>query len=894
MKTSFKLMTLAAALALVSCAKELPSGQNEYQGDLQKVTLNVSMPQSALVKTVMGDKNGTNYPVYWAEGDVVSLNGYLSNAVTSETAGSDMASFAVELPSDMQAPYNLLYPGQEGVADQVTFPAQQTFTAGTFATNTLPMYATANTLGAGFSLDYLGSVIRVPIKFFTTTTIKAFELKSRGGEALSGTFTLGKDENGAFNGTVQGTENSTSSVTLTFAEGQNVYESETETFHFVIPAGVYSEGIEMTLFDTDGGYMKAYLFTEEGDDVVAGKVYEYGERSYIPDGHVVYIYTPEDLVTLAKRTTNAEVYLMNDIDMSEIEYNSDSFNFYGSFDGQGHSITGLTTSLFNNLEGSLKNLNVTANIVYNEIGANSQTNNNNPYGIGIIAHYAYSATEEGDLREYIDGVTVNGSITVGVETTQSNYNIGGLVGACNGIPMSNCVNNATVTLGETFSGATVRLGGIAGAVQTAKTANVTNCVNNGSVSVSTGTATECVVVAGIAAHVSQAVTFASCVNNGAISFTTPFAEGEKVVPNARVAGLVGYTTAGIKIPFGKNTGAITFNTSVTNAFVGGVAALIDNKNADISYSSNEGEVTVSGEFAGMWIGGVLGSTGKIVADYIKNSAPMTVKNAHITTSVWLAGCIGRLDKDEDKSTHTITGMENTGNITMKEGITTNNQSSWQYIGGVLGSGDSSNKILENCTNKANIDARPGSGIQIKVRMGGLAGIVNKNPKGSRSEGDVSLRSSKGSNEVGGLIGYLNTGTYEDLTFIGTVLTNGTSGTNYIGGLIGNVKEGDRTFKNCTVSGTAHGGNGGDTGAGLFCNATGKISKATFIDCKIGTGSHRKAHANGNSAYDYKFETTTEITEDIAKKALTAAKATEVVITDEDGNLAISVVDSATL
>ena len=90
MKTSFKLMTLAVALALVSCAKELPSGQHEYQGDLQKVTLNVSMPQSALVKTVMGDKNGTNYPVYWAEGDVVSLNGYLSNAVTSETAGRDM------------------------------------------------------------------------------------------------------------------------------------------------------------------------------------------------------------------------------------------------------------------------------------------------------------------------------------------------------------------------------------------------------------------------------------------------------------------------------------------------------------------------------------------------------------------------------------------------------------------------------------------------------------------------------------------------------------------------------------------------------------------------------------------------------------------------------------
>jgi hypothetical protein len=172
-------------------------------------------------------------------------------------------------------------------------------------------------------------------------------------------------------------------------------------------------------------------------------------------------------------------------------------------------------------------------------------------------------------------------------------------------------------------------------------------------------------------------------------------------------------------------------------------------------------------------------------------------------------------------------------------------------------------------------------------MGGLAGIINRNPSGSSSEGNVSLRSSKGSNEVGGLIGYLNTGTYENLTFKGTVLTNGTSGTNYIGGLVGSVKSGDRTFKNCAVYGTVHGGNGGDTGAGIFCNASGTISSATFTDCKIGIGSHRKAHKDGNSTYDYKFTTSTEITNDVAKKALTANKATSVTVNS------ISIVDPST-
>ena len=886
MKTSIKLIPVAVALALVSCAKELPSGTNEYQGDLKQVTLSVSMPDAPLTKTSMGDKAGSNYPVYWQAGDVISLNGYVSSPVSAESDGSDVTMFAIDIPEDMQAPYNLLYPGQEGVADQVVFPAEQTFVSGTFAANTLPMYSTSNVLGAGFNLDYLGSVIRVPLKFFASTTIKAFELKAVGGEALAGTFTLGKNSEGAFDGTVAAGENTVSTVRIVFAEGQNTFASKSETFHFVIPAGAYSKGIEMTVFDTDGGFMKSVLFNEEGDAVVAGKVYEYAERSYIADGHTVYIYKPEDLVNLAKRTTLADVYLMNDIDMSGVEYNSNAFNFYGTFDGQGHAITGLTTTLFNNLEGAVKNLSITANIAYNEAGANGQTATNNPYGVGILAHYAYSATEEGDIKEYIDGVTVNGSITVGIETSQSNYNIGGIVGACNGIPMMNCVNNATVSLAETFSGSTVRLGGLAGAVQTAKTANITNCVNNGTVSVSAGTATECVIVAGIAAHVSQAVTFSSCVNNGAVSFTTPYAEGEQVVPNARVAGLVGYTTAGIKIPSGKNTGAITYNTSVKNCFIGGVVALIDNKNADITGSTNEGDVTVSGEFAGMWIGGVLSSTGKIVADNIKNSAPITVKDAKIVTSVWLAGCIGRLDKDEDKTEIAIEGMVNTGTITMNSGITSES-SSWQYIGGVLGSGDSSNKILKNCINKANVELRPASGsLKLKCRAGGLAGIVNRNPDGSRSEGNVNFKSTKGSNEIGGLIGYLNTGTYENLTFKGTVLTNGTSGTNYVGGLVGNVKSGERIFKNCSVSGTAHGGNNA-SGAGLFCNAANAIT-AVFEDCKIGVGSHRKASSGGTGDLDYKFDLTTEITADMAIAAFTATKATEVTVTN------CTVVDPATL
>ena len=748
---------------------------------------------------------------------------------------------------------------------------------GTFDTNTLPMYATSNSLAAGFDMHYLASVVRVPIKFTLATEIVSIELRALGGEALSGSFTLAKGANGAFDGSLQASEDAGSILSLVFDDDEKAFAAETGCFHFVIPAGIYSGGIQMTIVDENGGYMKAYLFAGEDDEVVAGKVYEYTERPYVPDGTIVYVYTPEDLVKLARQTTIAEISLMNDLDMTGVEYNSDEFNLYGTFDGNGHSITGLSQPLFNNIYGIVKNLSITANVNYDSVGEGAQTASNNPYGIGLLAHYAYNEMyEDNAAAQVIENVTVNGSLTVDFATSQSNYNIGGLVGANNGVHFRNCINNASVSLGENFSGKNLRMGGVAGAAQSSKTARFTSCQNNGAITISAGTVSEAVQIGGIAGYVSQAVTFETCENTGAVTAGKPFSGTDVNYPNLRMGGLFGYATTHVYATYAKNSGTITFNTSVNNAFVGGVAGLVDGKNSDISYAENTGEVTVSGYFAGMWIGGVLASAGKVTADYIRNSAPVTVKDADIKISVWLAGCIGRLDSGEDKTEFTIQGMQNSGAITMKESIRSSS-GSWQYIGGVLGSGDSSNKTLKDCVNKADIGLRPSSGsLPVKCRAGGLAGIINRNPEGSRSEGDVSFRSSKGSNEIGGLVGYLNTGTYKNLTVKGTVYTNGTSGTNYIGGIVGNVNAGDRTFENCAIYGTVHGGNNA-TGAGVFYNAKSGTT-ATFTSCRIGDGTHRKASSGGTSSIDYKFDLTTQITEDLALSAL-AIRATEATVTD---------------
>ena len=1158
---------------------DLSEGQN-----LREVEFALSMPCSE-TKTSLGLKNGDSYPVYWEEGDVISLNGNVSSAVN---ANDGCASYRFSVKTTATAPYNILYNGSEGKDDQVVFPVEQQYEEGTFDANAMPMYASASSLDREITLNYLASVLRIPMRFASATTISRVTVSAKAGEQVCGTYTIGKT-NGALNGEMTASAgNKTLSYTFG-AEGTQFAAGET-VFHIAVPYGSYAEGFEVRFYDKDGHFMIAYW---EQTEVAAGKVYEFAQQNFIPTEKAFLIATPEDLLTLAsKYNGNAYIFfeaqLINDIDMTGKGYTNEGFTFYGTLNGFGHEIKGLTTPLFNLLYGSVKDVIITANAVVSEV---KEWDEINQYGAGLLTNYVYSGHE----GQIIENVTVNGSLTIkDLENNGNHYRIGGIVGQSI-IPLRNCTNNATITLDGYSTDKALSIGGIVGHLDQDgadvigcsntgnivvtnssasgefraagivgyinKAADILNCTNNGSVSVTgitsnqfisgivggklkniavtisdcvngeggditlsspahnsamymagviagcaggstsvlscknygditndcegsnnsstsspalstggivgrvtdgrinvvscenhgditnncpathesnpgirlggiigythqvldsnsnnanygdvkntassakhiniggiigyiqaghtisncsnqgtisnSGEAVEDISIGGIIGRSNRNVTLTKCSNGadgsatlgtitntgtstttspntqigGLVGFSSKDGDTYKVTMNASdgdrnvnygpvsdvsasaypaVGGIVGFSTGGsdlsnclnagaisvggsedtprstvymggilgqtsaaVTIKHAQNTGSITFNTVTTNVFMAGIVGLLDKIDSDISYSENSGPVTASGQADGLWVAGVLGSTGWAVCDYIKNSAPITVKNCYIKASTWLGGCVGRFDSGENTSSKTVTGMENTGNLTMKEGISTDDQGSWQYVGGVVGSADSANKTLKDCHNKANLDLRPGSKMRVKCRMGGLAGIVNKNPSGSSSEGDVKLYSTKGGNQVGGLLGYLNTSTYENLTFKGTVFTNGSSGTQYIGGLVGSVRQGDRTFNNCAVYGTVHGANS-DSGCGLFCSAAPdsgqSLGTVTFTNCKIGIGTLRKASSKGNTSIDYKFTETTEITEAMADAAFTATKATAIVINS------ISIVDPST-
>lgn len=1190
MKRLIGIVLLSVFCFFCSCQQaqlEEPNANSENVGqNLQEIELSLIMP-GGKTKTSLGLKDGDSYPVYWEEGDVITLNGKRSAAVSAADAGS--ASARISVKTDAVSPFNILYPGVDGVADQVTFPSTQVYREGSFDANALPMYATASSLKDEVSLNYLASVLRIPMKFTSATTLRRITVTALNGEPLSGSFSIGKTD-GALNGELDAADAS-NIVNYTFGETGTAFAAGESVFHIALPKGTYEGGLELRFYDNESNCMAAYAFTDS-KTIEAGKVYEFSQYTYLPNGKVFLIETPADLLKFAtmsgKQYTYLEVEVANDIDMTGKGYTNEGFSFYGTLNGFGHEIKGLTTPLINLLYGSVKNITLTANAVVSDV---KEWDEINQYGAGLLANYVYSGHE----GQIIENVTVNGSLTIKDLTNDGNhYRIGGIVGQTI-IPIKNCTNNATITLDGYSTDKALSVGGIAGYIDQEgadvigcsntgnivvknssasgefraagivgyinEPADILNCTNNGSVSVtgitsnqfisgvvggklkniavtisdcvngeggditlsspahnsamymagviagcaggstsvlscknygditndceggnnsstsspalSTGgivgrvtdgkiSVTSCenhgditnncpatndanpgirlggiigythqvldsnsnnanygdvkntassakhINIGGVIGYIQAGHTISNCLNQGTISNSGEAVEDISIggiigrsnrnvtlikcsngaddsatlgtvtntgmstttSPNTQIGGLVGFsskddssykvtmnasgedrninygpvsdvsasaypavggivgfstggsdlsnclnagaisvggsedtprstvymggilgqTSAAVTIKYAQNTGSVTFNTITTNVFMAGIVGLLDKIDSNISYSENSGPVTASGQANGLWIAGVLGSTGWAVCDYIKNSAPITVKNCYIKTSTFLSGCVGRFDSGENTTSKTVTGMENTGNLTMKEGISTDDQGSWQYIGGVVGSSDSANKTLKDCHNKANLDLRPGSKMKVKCRMGGLAGIVNRNPSGSSSEGDVKLYSTKGGNQVGGLLGYLNTSTYENLTFKGTVFTNGSSGTQYIGGLVGSVRQGDRTFKNCAVYGTVHGANS-DSGCGLFCSAApddGKsLGTVTFTDCKIGIGTLRKASSKGNTSIDYKFTETTEITEAMADAAFTATKATAIVINS------ISIVDPDT-
>ena len=207
---------------------------------------------------------------------------------------------------------------------------------------------------------------------------------------------------------------------------------------------------------------------------------------------------------------------------------------------------------------------------------------------------------------------------------------------------------------------------------------------------------------------------------------------------------------------------------------------------------------------------------------------------------------------------TITGCTNTGWITLRSdhfGKTGSGAMVDSFVGGIAGGGPDDNdicsKTLYGCKNSGKIrmgDTGSANGGKLYHRfcVGGIIGWVDVNPTNSKCIADVRFRTTSGTNRIGGIAGEMTIDNIHDITYKGTVNSNGTSGTNYTGGLVGNVGTGEITFDNCTASGAMHGPNSTTTPAGIFCSNIGGGTGPTInlTNCKIGYNTGPQTASSG--------------------------------------------------
>ena len=191
------------------------------------------------------------------------------------------------------------------------------------------------------------------------------------------------------------------------------------------------------------------------------------DKGYTDDGQGNYTVTSaEGLKNIAKLVndgnTDIDITLTSDIDLSGIDWTpigiDDNHQYTGTFNGGGHTITGLTVTGSDQYAG-----------LFGRIGSGGKVMNVKLEGVQIESDTGMS--DVGGVAGYSRGTLENCSVSGSVSGT---VYVGGVVGAQIGGSITGCSSSATVK-------GTVDVGGVAG--QTNSSATLTACYATGNVTI---------------------------------------------------------------------------------------------------------------------------------------------------------------------------------------------------------------------------------------------------------------------------------------------------------------------------------------------------------------------------------------------------------------------------
>ena len=778
MKKIYSYISLVALAAVsVGCAKELVS-PDELTNE---ISVNLSVPASAHTKTLLGTKDGSTYPVYWSESDVITLNG---TAATEFVPSADGTSAAAKFKvTGLVAPYDFLYCGLSGTSDQVSFPAVQNYVADGFDPAAMPMYASMTSVNDEVAFSHLASLLKLSFtgenKISSVTLTAADESKS-----LSGKFTIGRNNN-LLDGTLAPVS-AGAALTYSFGDGLQL-SGNPSVFYIAIPAGTYEGGITLVVNDNEGGHMTVkVLESEEHAVLAAGKVCEFDNVVYEPykEANLIMISDDASLQAFAARVAAGETTLSARVaaDFTATSAWTPVSGYKGIFEGDGKTITGLDQPLFATLEGVVKNLTLNSTITASDA---------EDANWGIFAK-AIIPSSEVDDDAGLQNCVAQGTLTyTPTSAVAGATQIGGFVGLNRGGLITNCVNEAVITMGDgavAHAGA-IHIAGVAGLSQAggdlSTPGEIVDCTNAGSVICN-----------------AQA-------NN-----------------NINIGGMIGYQTGSKEIVSGcvnKGTVKAGATCSTTKALhLGGIVGM---GNGYIESSSNAGEgevVSEQGSSAGTYFchGGVVGriNHGSRTYSGLSNAGNLTVAAGGESYTL-VGGVVGRCDEGSALSECVTTG----GSITYAAA----ELACPLYIGGIVGYIKNSLTLCENATA---IELADDCAVANDLLVGGIAGRVD-DAEITSCINNAALTNACSSTtylQLGGIAGWNNKATITDCENTGSVTNIADSdGRIYVGGI---TAEASGAVSGCENSGNIDNSGASEAEWNVIGGVAGMNSGADLTDC----------------------------------------------------------------
>lgn len=262
MKTMKKLFAAAfmATAALVSCQEDQFAEQRNDENYYASVETFGTGTRTTL---------GEDRSVVWSSGDRIAIfegsdkgNAYqVQNASVGSSSGefSPVGNLSTEGTGAAIEGTVAVYPFSEDLSIEpdgdkgfiikgVNFPAEQTYTAGSFSDGAFPMAAVCEQGRKNLSFKNIGGVLRLSLK--GDYAVSSITVRGNSGEPVSGpaTVTIGPDGIPS----VTMAEDASRSVTLVCAPAVQLDAENAKEFHISIPVTDFETGFTVTVTDSEG------------------------------------------------------------------------------------------------------------------------------------------------------------------------------------------------------------------------------------------------------------------------------------------------------------------------------------------------------------------------------------------------------------------------------------------------------------------------------------------------------------------------------------------------------------------------------------------------------------------------------------------------------------------